>query len=382
MVMAVAAAGCGEVRPRADVDAAVDDAPPADAGAGSMGFTPVHLLPSTLVSGAPDLVLAGTASPPTIDTTALTINGATSAFFVRQDPYAVLFANALAVQNPLTITGSAPLIIVASDRVTINANIDLHAVGGTSGAGAATAGAGVGAAGSSVVFTGERESSGGGGGSYGSLAGPGGTSDPTHIPAGATGTRYGMQLTEPLIGGSPGGPGGFVTTGGGGGGGALQISSAVAIQITATINAGGGGGGTGGGGLAGGGGGGAGGEILLEAPEIAMTGSATLAANGGGGGGGGANGNQPGTPGSDGAPGPGPASGGTGGVPQGSAGGAGAGGAMGSFVEAVAGSGANSKGGGGGGGAGRIWLRYRAATPPTLLPARISPPAAMDPTVP
>jgi hypothetical protein len=60
----------------------------------------------------------------------------------------------------------------------------------------------------------------------------------------------------------------------------------------------------------------------------------------------------------------------------------GAAGFAGAFVEAESGGRANSKGGGGGGGAGRIWLRYRAATPPTLIADRVSPPAGMDPTLP
>jgi hypothetical protein len=383
VVCVLGLAACGQVKssnggpPDADVDASI----PPDVPAGPAAFKPVHVLAATLLAGAPDLVLSGAG---TIDTTALTINGATSAFFVRQDPYAVLLAAAFSVQNPIKITGSAPLIVVATDRVTIDASIDLHAVGSAAGPGAATAGAGVGGAGSSFLVpnVGERESSGGGGGSYGSLGGPGGSSDTTHTPAGASGTRYGAQLTEPLIGGSPGGAGGFVTLGGGGGGGALQISSAVSITIAATINAGGGGGATGGTGLAGGSGGGAGGEILLEAPTITMMGSSALVAAGGGGGGGGANGSMPGSPGNDGPPGPGVASGGAGGVPQGSAGGAGAGGTTTAFAEAVAGGNPNSKAGGGGGGAGRIWLRYRASSPPTLRTDFISPPAGMDSTLP
>ncbi|HEX4416795.1 MAG TPA: hypothetical protein VH165_02800 [Kofleriaceae bacterium] len=383
------AAACGDVKPRDTPDAAVagDAAVAIDAPAPVAGL-PLHVLAATVVAGAPDLVLAaGGAGNPTIDTGNLTINGAPSIYLVRQDPYAVLFTNAFAVQGPLTITGSAPLIVVASDQITLDSGIDLHATAAAPGPGAMTAGTGAGTAGASylVPSVGERESSGGGGGSYGTLGGPGGTSDTTHTPAGASGVRYGMQPADPLVGGSPGGAGGFgsgTTAQGGAGGGALQLSSAVSIRVSATINAGGGGGGTGGSGLAGGGGGGAGGEILLEAPAITMTGGGTLVANGGGGGGGGANGTMSGTAGSDGAPGPGVATGGTGGIPQGSPGGTGAAGALGSFTEAVSGGAGNSKAGGGGGGTGRIWLRYRAATPPTLLSARISPPAGMDSTLP
>ena len=89
-----------------------------------------------------------------------------------------------------------------------------------------------------------------------------------------------------------------------------------------------------------------------------------------------------GAAGSDGTVGDGPAAGGTGGIPQGSDGGSGAAGQSSSFVDARVGSRANSKAGGGGGGAGRIWLRYRAATPPITTGARFTPPAGLDPTLP
>jgi len=228
----------------ASTDSAPTDAAPLDAP--SAAIPPLHVFAETIVDGATDVVLGGVSA--TIDTTNLTINGATSRYFVRQAPYAILFVDALAVQVPLTIIGTAPLIVVARDRITIDSNIDLHAIGATPGPGAQTSGAGAGGPGASFLVpqVNERESSGGGGGSYGSLGGPGGTSDPTRIPAGASGARYGGRATDPLFGGSPGGPGGFADSGGGGGGGggggALQLSSARSIRVSATINAGGGGG--------------------------------------------------------------------------------------------------------------------------------------------
>lgn len=359
-----------------------------DLGGGDMPasvFVPTHVLASTIVAGAPDLVLS--ANPSTIDTTALTINGATSPYFVKQTSggttYAVLFTRAFSVQNQLVITGGAPLIVAARDVVTVTASINLNGSSVNSGPGALSTGVGIGSVGATFVNQ-ERESSGGGGGSYGSLGGPGGTGDPTVIPAGASGVRYGNVFSDPLVGGSVGGAGGDTTTGGGGGGGALQISSPVSISIasTATINAGGGGGSGGGAGLSGGGGGGSGGELFFEAPTI--TNAGTLVANGGGGGGGGSGGSggTPTTSGSDGNPGPGAAMGGTGGVPMGSNGGNGAAGPAGAFVDATPGSGVNSKGGGGGGGAGKIWLRYRSSSTPSLNSTRISPPAGIDTTFP
>lgn len=345
-------------------------------------FAPIHVLPQTLVTGAPDLVLS--ANLTTIDTTALTINGVTSSYFVQQGEYTVLFANAFLVENPVVIHGASPLIVVANGHVIITANIDLPASGAMPGPGATSSGPGAGGAGATFVPPSaptERESSGGGGGSYGSLGAPGGPPGNIQFPGGSSGLIYGMQPDAPLVGGSSGGNGGFSAAAGGGGGGALQISSRVSISIdAATINAGGGGGAFGGG-RGGGGGAGAGGEILLEAPQIMIVG--TLAANGGGGGGGGTGGGGiPGTPGRDGTPDANPAPGGAAGTPQGAPGGAGAAGVAGAFVEAHIGGSGASNWGGGGGGAGRIWLRYPAATPPDLSQAVISPPAGLDPTLP
>lgn len=351
---------------------------------GSAAFLPSHLLPQTLIASAPDLGLSAT--PTIIDTSALTINGVTSSYFVQQSEYAVLFANIFSVTQPVTIQGTSPLIVVAYDHVIISASIDLGAKGPTSGPGALTSGPGGGGPG--ATFATPRRASGGGGGSYGTLGGSGGPPGDTATPAGSSGVIYGRQPDAPLVGGAPGGAGGyFIGSGtflgkGGGGGGALQISSRVSIDIGATaINAGGGGGGRARGTGCGGGGGGAGGEIFIEAPLIMISG--TLAANGGGGGPG-ASGNtsDDGTDGLDGSPGASPAPGGNAGQPNGAPGGAGAAGTAGSFVEAQLGSSGASDWGGGGGGAGRIWLRYRAATPPDLRQAVISPPASLEPMLP
>ncbi len=250
-------AGCGSVSdpPGAgdggvDGPGTVDDAP-AD---GPSSFVPIHVLPETLKSGAPDLVLTGT--PTLIDTTALTIGGATNPYFVRQGEYAILLANGFSVQNEVRVSGASPLIVVASDQVTVLARIDLNALGRTPGPGAAAANPGGGGAGQSVLFM-ERASSGGGGASHGTFGAPGGTFSAGMLPAGTGGTRYGMQIADPLVGGSRGGNGGFGggnVGAGGAGGGALQISSAVSISIGSTgrIEASGGGGAGGGGGFVGG----------------------------------------------------------------------------------------------------------------------------------
>ena len=352
----------------------------ADADASPPPFVPIHVLPETMIDGAPDLVLSAT--PTSIDTTALTIDGATNPYFVRQGDSAILFAGELSVRGPVKVTGLSPLIVVASGRVTISSSIALGAVGRAPGPGAAADNPGGGGPGQSEFLPGPdvRASSGGGGASYGTLGARGGGSA---IPPGSGGVRYGMLPADPLTGGSKGGDGGFSSGSGGAGGGALQIPSAISIGISGPgglIEAGGGGG-AGGRNSQGGAGGGAGGEILLEAPSIEVAG--VLAANGGGGGGGGpGDGVLIGIDGQDALALATPASGGAGAIPQGSDGGAGAAGAEGSFAEAQPGGSYNSKGGGGGGGAGRIWLRHRAATPPTLAGAVISPPAGLDPTLP
>lgn len=142
-------AACGAPtmsRPGADHDAGIDDAlDPTGVRDGSMpdgptSFVPLHVLPATLMPGAPDLLLG--ASPSTIDTSMLTIDGATSPYFVRQGGYAVLLAGAFEVQGPVVIKGTSPLIVAAMGRVTVMANIDLGATHAAAGPGATSTGAG------------------------------------------------------------------------------------------------------------------------------------------------------------------------------------------------------------------------------------------------
>ncbi len=390
------ASGCGELAPvPEELEGALDgveeleglDEPPAEDPPPPfepLRVPPELLWPGTPGSAAPDLVLS---APLTlIDTTALTIGGATSVFFVKENGYAILFANLFSVQGPVKVTGASPLIVVANDRAVISSLVDVSAVGRTPGPGAAATGPGIGGAGQSVFLIDTRASSGGGGASHGSSGAAGGTSNASLYPAGAAGTTYSTGPHGALIGGSRGGHGGFsfgAAGAGGAGGGALQISAATSITMTssAQLKASGGGGAGGGFGPVGGGGGGSGGEIFLEAPSIALAGRIT--ANGGGGGGGGGNSGScatcvPGRDGQDGGTSGTPAAGGGGGIPQGSPGGAGG---IVPFPPARPGNGFNSKGGGGGGGVGRIWLRYRAATPPTGS-AIIAPPPSTDSSMP
>src|SRR5262245_28048050 len=171
MILVTGTAGCVEDAPPVVEGTTVqleDDPPP---------FAPLHVLPETMMTGAPDLVLQDVLT--TIDTTALTINGVTNEYFVQQGNYAILFSNNFTVLGPVRVTGASPLIVVACDHAQVDALIDLSAVGTAPGPGAATSGAGIGGAGQTmpVPTSAIRMSSGGGGGGYGysSNGGKGGT---------------------------------------------------------------------------------------------------------------------------------------------------------------------------------------------------------------
>ena len=344
------AAACGPDAPAAadpGSDAGVADAVEANdasaAGDSAVGaarrFVPIHLTPSDVFRDAPDVTLTG--EPSSIDTQALTIDGAKNPYFLQRGKYAVLFANHFVAGHDIVVTGTLPLIIVAYDDANVMGSIDLSAHAATPGPGAAVSGPGLGGPGATFLATSEgvRISSGGGGAGYGSPGAPGG-GDGSLAPAGTAGMVYGARPSDPLIGGAPGGVGG---------------------DGSAEFNIG------------------AGGEIFLEAPQLTI--ASTLAANGGGGGAGGSGvGGVSSTDGADGAIGATTAPGGSG-LVQGSNGGAGAAGPAGSFVDARPGEAGNSKAGGGGAGGGRIWLRYRATTPPVTTGAVISPPAGLDPTL-
>jgi hypothetical protein len=206
----------------------------------------------------------------------------------------------------LRVTGSRPLVVMATDEVRIDGTLDVSGGGVEPGPGGGAGGfwtaeaSGWGGQGPHGGGYGGHEGTfddgGGGGGSFcgaGASGGRGGSADGGF---GGT-TEDAAYVLEPLMGGSGGGRGrGSVSSfsmnagAGGGGGGALQISSPSRIRVRGRILAGGGGGG--GGQSMGGtgtnwgsaGGGGSGGAILLEAPEVMFDGASELNAAGGGGG--------------------------------------------------------------------------------------------------
>lgn len=316
------------------------------------------------------------AADATIDTTAGTISGVdASAFDLRVVPQtgagelAVIAFSTIEVPAGVTVrvTGSRALVLLA-EGITIAGTLDLHGgtasdptvagPGGTAGSKALTSpGSGTGGGASGKVI--DKYDGGGGGGGYGEPGGAGGASLTHGAIGGQGGGSWGPSTLVPLVGGSGGGAGGPGLSGtpgpGGGGGGAVELVALKEISISGGVNAGGGGGG---GGLAftdnggAGGGGGSGGAILLEAPQVEVTG--VLAANGGGGGGA-AQKTDAGQPGQSGLLSDVTAEGGT---IQGNEGGGGDG-AAGAATATDGGTG-EVNGGGGGGGTGRI--RINAST--------------------
>jgi hypothetical protein len=306
VLVCVALTGCGF-----SPHEVAGDGPPRDTtadgdGSGSNGFAPAHLTSADGQPGSQVVILDGNTI--TIDTTTLTISGTTlqagefdaRAQLVAGAPQvAVLHVQSLKVTagTHVSISGTRPLIVVASGKIEIFGVLDAGAHGITPGAGGNAPGAGEapGLHGNHST-TGGTTDSGGGGGGYGELGGAGGDIEGCTLayPGGAPGAQTGTGAIAILTGGSGGGTGAggsCSNNSGGAGGGAIQLTSLTAISVEAGgAIVSGGGGGTGGtdcGSIDGnsGAGGGAGGAILLQAPAI--TNQGVVAANGGGGGGGG-----------------------------------------------------------------------------------------------
>jgi hypothetical protein len=210
--------------------------------------------------------------------------------------YWLVYLTTLQVESGhrLQVHGVKPLIIVATDFVTIDGLVEVELPSSVQTPGCtSTAGSGM-----------SLNAAGGGGGSFGTTGGAGGASGTSIGAPGTPGAQYGLSTLVPLVTGCSGGSGGVASTNiggaGGRGGGAIEISAMTSISIGANayIQAWGIGGGPG---VAvpcmtcfpGGGGGGSGGAILLEAPTITVDGD--VCADGGGGGEGAGTGPQGGT---------------------------------------------------------------------------------------
>lgn len=186
----------------------------------------------------------------------------------------VIIAENVNISANVRGVGPRPIVIVATETMRISATIDVASHGTSLGAGVSTSGC--------SASAGPEGLSGGAGGSFGGQGGLGGNSQ--------GGTPGPMFAPVSLRGGCRGqagaGPFGVEGDGGFAGGGFYAIAG-TAIEMMGSINASGAGGdGANAGGLAGagGGGGGSGGMIVLDAPQVTVTGE--LFANGGGGGGG------------------------------------------------------------------------------------------------
>jgi hypothetical protein len=283
--------------------------------------------------------------------------------------YCVLAGTTITISAKLRAAGTRPLVLLASDSITITMPNGLVDVGSHNGANPETGAGGDPAA--CVAGAMPGTSGGGAGGSFigkGGTGGGGGTSGGVDGGGGGGAAAVVTEVTE-LRGGCAGQDGDAGTKGlKGHGGGAVFLVAGNKIDVQGGINAAGEGGGPGVTGSAGGGGGGAGGMIGFDAPMIAASGL-ILASGGGGGEGSGVNtlgmkGSDPSTINA--------AAGGNGPTMNGGAGGNGS-----SATAAGPGDtgkpGSPTMGGGGGGGGGGAGLIKAPAS--ATLGAKISPPA-------
>jgi len=273
----------------------------------------------------------------------------------------------------LRVVGSMPLMIVSTGPITVSGAIDVSSF--HAGAGAFSVGAGASVdrmACSSPPQAGvdcdKHGASGGGGGGFSKFGSGGDSGGVTHNcddgdDDGKPPTAGGAAVTgipARIRAGCAGAPGASTTESGaspedkgegGPGGGAIQLVSRSTLVVDGVIHAGGAGGTPGSAHRASGGGGGSGGYIGLEANDLQVATTATLAANGGGGGGG--CDDTTGSPGEDGRPSIGVAAGG---AAQGDGGRGNDGGYL--AVAAQAPDATIKRGGGGGGGGGGFVLLY------------------------
>ena len=341
------ASGC----PMADgnntvTDAMVDGDPGIDArltyGTGEYAVKLSAMPTSPLTLGAAINTTSNT-NPCSSTTDWVSTNQPSACFVVATD---------ITVSAALQVTGSRPLVLVATGTVKIGALVDVasHIVGDKSGPAANDSGCGTGTA----PVTDTSGGGGGAGGSFMTSGGAGGKGD-TNLTAGGVAAAALTTAPTKLRGGCPGQQGAAGGTGGGGGngGGAIYVLGGTSIDLRAgIINA------SGSGGLAastkgGGGGGGSGGMIVLSAPTISTDSATRLVANGGGGSSGAQGSSVGGEPGTS-----APNTAAPGGSPNGGCGNENGGGSgFAGTNQAVSGSSVTADqcgGGGGGGGAGYI----------------------------
>ncbi len=261
---------------------------------------------------------------------------------LNSSAWCVIAADTIDLTAGVTVKarGSRPLVLVATQSITIAGTIDVSSGrGDPPGAGA-----------NGPACMNSTMPTGGGGGAGGSFGGKGGDAGNQTAAASGGGTAAGIVTVTTLQGGCKGQSGNGIAAGAGGnGGGAVYLIGAKSIFVSGTINASGEGADGATSGSSGGGGGGSGGFIGLDSPSVQANGSALIFANGGGGGQGSGS-TTAGSPGSDPTSPSTPAPGGSAGPTV--YGGAGGNGAAGIMLMGVAGSNGNAGGIGGGGGGG------------------------------
>ncbi|MEM9489384.1 MAG: hypothetical protein AAGC55_09580 [Myxococcota bacterium] len=263
---------------------------------GPLPFQPLNITGCEVTSPGPAIEIADVQIIDT-DTLPPVLNGTElhAARFVQPDGDELLIVAVtdldITAQGVLEVTGSRPLVIVASGEIAIQGVLYAGAQDAQSGPGGdsqACQSRGAGSPGQTQTADGDMTAgTGGGGGGFGSSGGSG-----AQVPDGGEvmpgGLDSGDDRLSPLRGGCSGGAGGQYNGAGdgagGGAGGAVHLIAGdrLIVDDGGVVTAPGGGGQGASGTQGGGGGGGSGGAIVLEASELDIRGAIT--ANGGGGG--------------------------------------------------------------------------------------------------
>jgi hypothetical protein len=229
----------------------------------------------------------------TIDTDNATPSGCVATTGTSANGYCVVAGTDISVAANVRAIGTKPLVLIATQTLTVSANTGVIDVGSHRNPPAPTNTEFYGAGANPTICqspNGPGPGGGGAGGSFLTLGGTGGAGTGASAVGGTPGPAIPLAAQGLVHGGCPGqtsnGTAGIIF---GAGGGAVYLIAGKTITIGGTVIAGGAGarsglpiGASGGDGA---GGGGSGGMIGLDAPTIIVTG--LLIANGGGGGSGG-----------------------------------------------------------------------------------------------
>jgi hypothetical protein len=211
----------------------VDGAPPLDvAGDGATTDGPVALCGGTVARVCVD--------PPPSSSKNLTMTTIDTAVASMCTPYTsptgtracVIAGTTITVPNNIVVIGDRPLILLATDAITIDGTLDVASHRPTGGA----AGASVGPCATDFVNPTKNAGGGGGGGWGGSFGGTGGTGG-MGVGNGKGGVPPGPTVPVTLRGGCPGGVGAGAGGSPGIGGGAVALIAVNTILIGGRVNA-------------------------------------------------------------------------------------------------------------------------------------------------